>query len=110
MLIRNVLQVPSSPDCEKRGDNDASLHDQVLWGLHESGIFDLILFILSSEYESQYHLHALEIVSLIYREQVMRFSSVNCFVTKDLFFRKLRFWQMHCSKDRLQKSRKTSNS
>lgn len=69
VLIRNVLQVPTNPESEKRADNDASLHDQVLWTLHESGIFDLILFILSSEYELQYHLHALEIVSLIYREQ-----------------------------------------
>ncbi len=69
VLIRNVLQVPTNPESEKRADNDASLHDQVLWTLHESGILDLILFILSSEYELQYHLHALEIVSLIYREQ-----------------------------------------
>lgn len=69
VLIRNVLQVPSNPEYEKRADNDASLHDQVLWALHQSGIFDLILFILSSEYETQYHLHSLEILSLIFREQ-----------------------------------------
>lgn len=69
VLIRNVLQIPTSPD-ERRADNDASLHDQVLWSLHQSGVFDLILYIISSEYEHQYHLHALEIICLIYREQV----------------------------------------
>lgn len=69
VLIRNVLHVPANPQNEKRADNDASLHDQVLWALHESGICDLVLYILGCEYENQYHLHALEIVFLIYREQ-----------------------------------------
>lgn len=68
-LIRNVLQVPSSDDSEKRFDNDASLHDQVLWALQQTGVLDLMLYILGSEHEHQYHLHALEIVCLIYREQ-----------------------------------------
>ena len=69
VLTRNVLQVPSNPQNEKRVDNDISIHDQILWALHESGMFDLILFILSSEYENQYQLHALEITHLIFREQ-----------------------------------------
>lgn len=69
VLIRNVLQIPASPN-ERRADNDASLHDQVLWSLHQSGILDLILYIISSEYEHQYHFHALEIICLMYREQV----------------------------------------
>ncbi|XP_055604879.1 protein timeless homolog [Uranotaenia lowii] len=68
-LIRNVLQVPSSMESEKRFDNDASLHDQVLWALHQTGVLDLILYILGSEHEHQYHLHALEITCLVYREQ-----------------------------------------
>ncbi|XP_058811331.1 protein timeless homolog [Topomyia yanbarensis] len=68
-LTRNVLQVPSNIDLEKRFDNDASLHDQVLWALHQTGVLDLILYILGSEHEHQYHLHALEIICLIYREQ-----------------------------------------
>lgn len=69
VLTRNVLQVPTNPQNEKRVDNDISVHDKVLWALRESGMFDLIIFILSSEYEHQYQLHALEIVHLIFREQ-----------------------------------------
>ncbi|CAO1421421.1 unnamed protein product [Diamesa hyperborea] len=69
VLTRNVLQVPANPQHEKRVDNDVSVHDQVLWALHESGMLELILFILCSQYEIQYHLHALEIVFLIFREQ-----------------------------------------
>lgn len=69
VLIRNVLQVASNPQHEKRVDNDISIHDQVLWALHDAGMFDLILYILSSEYENQFQLHALEIIHLIFREQ-----------------------------------------
>ncbi|XP_065094550.1 protein timeless homolog [Ochlerotatus camptorhynchus] len=68
-LTRNVLHVPSNIDLEKRFDNDASLHDQVLWALQQAGVLDLILYILGSDHEHQYHLHALEIICLIYREQ-----------------------------------------
>lgn len=70
VLIRNVLHVPSNPEVEKRADNDASVHDQVLWSLQQAGILDLILYVIGSEYESQYHLHAMEIICLMYREQV----------------------------------------
>lgn len=70
MLIRNVLHVPSNPDAERRADNDASLHDQVLWSLQQAGILDLVLYIIGSEYEKQYHLHAMEIICLMFREQV----------------------------------------
>jgi timeless len=69
VLTRNVLQVPTNVQAEKRVDNDISIHDKVLWALHESGMLDLLLFILSSEYENQFHLHALEITHLIFREQ-----------------------------------------
>ncbi|KAF6207220.1 hypothetical protein GE061_018460 [Apolygus lucorum] len=31
ILIRNILHVPSSSDSDQRPDNDASIHDQVLW-------------------------------------------------------------------------------
>ncbi|XP_046806289.1 protein timeless homolog [Lucilia cuprina] len=69
VLIRNVLQVPANPEAECRADNDASVHDQVIWALHQSGILDLVLFIISSSDENQFHLHCLEIVCLLYREQ-----------------------------------------
>lgn len=70
MLIRNVLHVPSNPDVERRADNDASLHDQVLWALQKANILDLILYIIGNQYENQYHLHAMEIICLMYREQM----------------------------------------
>lgn len=69
VLIRNVLQVPANTEVECRADNDASIHDQVIWALQQSGVLDLILFIASSSDENQYHLHALEILSLLFREQ-----------------------------------------
>ncbi|XP_073816308.1 circadian regulator timeout isoform X1 [Musca autumnalis] len=69
VLIRNVLQVPANPEAECRADNDASVHDQVIWALHQSGILDLVLFIISSPDEHQFHLHCLEILCLLYREQ-----------------------------------------
>lgn len=70
VLIRNVLQVPANPELECRADNDASVHDQVIWALHQSGILDLVLFVISSPDEHQFHLHGLEILCLLYREQV----------------------------------------
>ncbi|XP_023035402.1 protein timeless homolog [Drosophila willistoni] len=69
VLVRNVLQVPANPEAECRADNDASLHDQVIWALHQTGMLDLVLFVISSPDESQFHLHGLEIICLLYREQ-----------------------------------------
>ncbi|KAG5673723.1 hypothetical protein PVAND_003743 [Polypedilum vanderplanki] len=69
ILTRNVLQVPANPQNEKRVDNDLSIHDQILCALHESGMFELILYILCSHYESQFYLHALELIYLIFRDQ-----------------------------------------
>ncbi|KFB46573.1 AGAP010787-PA-like protein [Anopheles sinensis] len=69
ILIRNVLQVPANVEKEKRMDNDASLHDCLLWALHQAGILDLILYILGSPHENRFLIHSLEIVSLVYREQ-----------------------------------------
>jgi timeless len=31
VLVRNVLHVAPDPDSEQRTDDDASLHDQILW-------------------------------------------------------------------------------
>ncbi|EDW97197.2 protein timeless homolog [Drosophila yakuba] len=69
VLVRNVLQVPANPEAECRADNDASLHDQVIWALHQTGMLDLVLFVISSPDEEQFHLHGLEIVCLLFREQ-----------------------------------------
>lgn len=73
--------MPANPDTERRADNDASIHDQVLWALQQAGVLDLVLYIMGSEYENQYHLHALEIICLMYREQVRVNSSVRLYKT-----------------------------
>ncbi|GAB1598843.1 protein timeless homolog [Argonauta hians] len=69
ILVRNVLHVQPDANEEKRTDDDASIHDQVLWSLHVSGMEDLLLYIANSADERQYCMHTLEIVSLIFRQQ-----------------------------------------
>ncbi|XP_052803681.1 protein timeless homolog isoform X2 [Mya arenaria] len=69
ILIRNVLHIPPNPDAEQRTDDDASVHDQVLWAMHVSGLEDILLYIASSEEERNLSMHMLEIVSLMFREQ-----------------------------------------
>ncbi|GBP19670.1 Protein timeless homolog [Eumeta japonica] len=68
ILILNVLHVPADLDKECKPENDASVHDQVLWALNSSGILDII-FYMSSENEKQYFMHILEIISHLLREQ-----------------------------------------
>nr|XP_054752328.1 protein timeless homolog [Lytechinus pictus] len=69
LLVRNVLHIPADPNAEKRTDDDASVHDQVLWALNVSGIDKLILYIASAEGEQQWCMHAIEIISHMLREQ-----------------------------------------
>ncbi|XP_013399698.1 protein timeless homolog [Lingula anatina] len=52
-----------------RTDDDASIHDQLLWSLHVSGMEDLLLYVASSDDERQFSMHVLEIISLMFREQ-----------------------------------------
>ncbi|EFN77461.1 Protein timeless-like protein [Harpegnathos saltator] len=68
IFIRNVLQVPAN-DNDKRTNNDATVHDKILFAYHTSGIVDILLFIVSNQKEQQYHMQVLEIVSLMLREQ-----------------------------------------
>lgn len=67
ILVRNVLHIPAED--EKRAVDDSSIHDQILWVLHQSGMIDLLLFIAGSKEEQKYCLHILEIITLILREQ-----------------------------------------
>lgn len=67
-FIRNVLQIPP-PDNDLRTDNDATVHDELLFALHSSGTVDLLLFIASNRSEQHYHMQILEIISLMLREQ-----------------------------------------
>jgi len=39
ILVRNVLQVPADPEAEKRTDNDASIHDQVMVQIFMESVF-----------------------------------------------------------------------
>ncbi|XP_041372172.1 protein timeless homolog [Gigantopelta aegis] len=69
ILIRNVLHIPPNPNIEQRTDDDASIHDQILWVMHVSGLEDMLLYIASSDEERQLCMHMLEIISLMFREQ-----------------------------------------
>ncbi|XP_012508215.1 PREDICTED: protein timeless homolog [Propithecus coquereli] len=69
LLVRNILHVPADLDQEKKIDDDASVHDQLLWAIHLSGLDDLLLFLASSPAEQQWSLHVLEIISLMFRDQ-----------------------------------------
>ena len=51
-------------------DGDASVHDRVLWALHISGMDDLLKFLASAQGAQQWALHVLEIISLMFRDQV----------------------------------------
>ncbi|KAG8585699.1 hypothetical protein GDO81_005117 [Engystomops pustulosus] len=66
LLVRNILHVPADPDEEKNVDDDASVHDKVLWAIHMSGMDDLVKFLASSETEQQWSMHVLETVSLMH--------------------------------------------
>ncbi|XP_072828720.1 protein timeless homolog isoform X1 [Vicugna pacos] len=69
LLVRNILHVPADLDQEKRIDDDASVHDRLLWAVHLSGLDDLLLFLASSPAEQQWSLHVLEVISLMFRDQ-----------------------------------------
>lgn len=51
-------------------DDDASIHDRLLWAIHMSGFDDLIKFLASAQSEQQWSMHVLEIISLMFRDQV----------------------------------------
>uniref|UniRef100_A0AAQ5XF11 Timeless circadian clock n=1 Tax=Amphiprion ocellaris TaxID=80972 RepID=A0AAQ5XF11_AMPOC len=69
LLVRNVLHIPANPNEEKKVDDDASVHDRVLWALHMSGFDDLVKFLASAQSEQQWSMHVLEIISLMFRDQ-----------------------------------------
>nr|XP_040060024.1 protein timeless homolog [Gasterosteus aculeatus aculeatus] len=69
LLVRNVLHVPADPCEEKKVDDDASIHDRLLWAIHMSGFDDLIKFLASAQSEQQWSMHVLEIISLMFRDQ-----------------------------------------
>uniref|UniRef100_A0A8C7YU96 Timeless circadian clock n=1 Tax=Oryzias sinensis TaxID=183150 RepID=A0A8C7YU96_9TELE len=74
LLVRNILHVPADPCEEKKVDDDASIHDKVLWAIHMSGFDDLVKFLASAQSEQQWSMHVLEIISLMFRDQVWQMS------------------------------------
>ncbi|XP_066564287.1 protein timeless homolog isoform X3 [Amia ocellicauda] len=69
LLVRNVLHIPADPYEEKTVDDDASIHDKLLWAMHMSGMDDLLKFLASAPSEQQWSLHVLEVISLMFRDQ-----------------------------------------
>ncbi|XP_072522600.1 protein timeless homolog isoform X2 [Salminus brasiliensis] len=69
LLIRNVLHIPADPYEEKNVDDDASVHDKLLWAIHMSGMDDLLKFLASAQSEQQWSMHVLEVISLMFRDQ-----------------------------------------
>ncbi|KAJ8358565.1 hypothetical protein SKAU_G00150900 [Synaphobranchus kaupii] len=69
LLVRNVLHIPADPYEEKNVDDDASVHDKLLWAMHMSGLDDLFKFLASAQSEQQWSLHVLEVISLMFRDQ-----------------------------------------
>lgn len=64
-------------------DDDASIHDRLLWAIHMSGFDDLVKFLASAQSEQQWSMHVLEIISLMFRDQVRSFAAFN--VHRDTF-------------------------
>lgn len=57
-------------------DDDASVHDKLLWAIHMSGMDDLLKFLASAQSEQQWSMHVLEIISLMFRDQVCQLSAI----------------------------------
>ncbi|KAK2704824.1 hypothetical protein QYM36_017018 [Artemia franciscana] len=68
ILVRNTLHIPPSNEDLKRTEDDASSHDQVIWALHESGFYNLMLYIASSDSEQHLCMHILEILSKMLKD------------------------------------------
>ncbi|XP_056590423.1 protein timeless homolog isoform X2 [Triplophysa dalaica] len=69
LLVRNVLHIPPDPYEEKNVDDDASVHDKLLWALHMSGLDDLLKFLACAQSEQKWSFHILEIISLMFKDQ-----------------------------------------
>lgn len=61
-------------------DDDASVHDKLLWAIHMSGMDDLLKFLASAQSEQQWSMHVLEIISLMFRDQVCLLMQCGIFV------------------------------
>ncbi len=67
-------------------DDDASIHDKLLWAIHMSGLDDLLKFLACAQSEQQWSFHILEIISLMFRDQVTYLNNSWC--TESLLFKR----------------------
>lgn len=65
-------------------DDDASVHDRLLWAIHISGFDDLVQFLASAQSEKQWSLHVLEIITLMFRDQVSQKNPLKHHICLDL--------------------------
>ncbi|CAG0919651.1 unnamed protein product [Notodromas monacha] len=69
ILLRNVLHIPADPAEEHRVDDDASVHDQVIFAMRKSDLDAILMYLASADDERELSLHVLEIISLMMRDQ-----------------------------------------
>lgn len=73
ILIRNLLHVPIDSYQDHSISEDMNPQDRIIVMMRESGMSDMIMLLASSEDETQFCFHVLEIVSLMMREQSPEF-------------------------------------
>lgn len=71
ILIRNVLHIPIVSSGRKESDN--GVHDRIIELMNDSGLLDIIQFMIANSDYTRYCFHLLEILYLIYREQNAEF-------------------------------------
>ena len=69
ILYRNILHVNSDVEDEKRTDDDASLHDQIIWAFQKTGVEAIIKYLATNESQSKWCMHVLEVLFHMLRDQ-----------------------------------------
>ena len=69
ILFRNVLHIDSNPNDENRTDDDASVHDQVIWTMKKTGVEAVLKYLAINEDQSKWCMHVLEILFHMLRDQ-----------------------------------------
>ncbi|XP_075250497.1 protein timeless homolog [Convolutriloba macropyga] len=69
ILLRNILHIDSNPTDENRTDDDASVHDQVIWAMKKTGVEAILKYLAINEDQSKWCMHVLEILFHMLRDQ-----------------------------------------
>ena len=88
---------PSLSPSIQRTEDDVSVHDQLIWNLHINGIDELLVFLGGSAEESQWCMHVLEIIFLIFREQVSQPTTFTSNFGRCFFYLSLALQFFFCS-------------